>query len=105
MAEIQVTVEGDRIETRELPLLDLAPYRAGDKAAKQALAGELRDACEQVGFLALKNHGISDRLLARTIEQNKRFCALPPEQKLEIKIDRDHGAGQNSALAPPALSR
>jgi isopenicillin N synthase-like dioxygenase len=89
MAEIQVTVEGDKIETRELPLLDLGPYRAGDKAAKRALADQLREACEQVGFLALKNHGIDDRLLERTIEQNKRFCALPLEQKLKIKIDQN----------------
>lgn len=88
MAEIQVTVEGNNPETRELPLLDLAPYRAREKGSKQRLADELRHASEEVGFLALANHGIPTDLTDRTIAQNKRFCALPAEDKLKIKIDQ-----------------
>lgn len=89
MAEIEVKVDGDRIETRELPLLDLADFKAGKEGAKEKLAKELQIASEEIGFLALANHGISQDLLDRTIAENKRFCELPLEEKLKIKIDQN----------------
>lgn len=89
MAEIEVTVGEGRIETRQLPLLDLGPYRAGEAGAKEALAEQLRQASEQLGFLALINHGIPDDLLERMVAEDKRFCALPLEEKLKIKVDQN----------------
>ena len=89
MVEVEVTVGQDRVETRDLPLLDLGPYFAGEPGAKEALAQELKFACEEIGFLAIKNHGIPQELLDRAIEENKRFCALPLERKLEIEIDQN----------------
>ena len=88
MAKIDVTVEGD-IETRDLPLLDLGDYLAGDERGKAELAEELRFASETVGFLALKNHGIPQSLLDRAIDENKRFCDLPLEEKLNIQVDQN----------------
>lgn len=92
LVELDVKVEseqGYQIETRELPLLDLGGYLAGDGSTKSALARELRQAAEEIGFLAVKNHGIPQSLLDRAIEEDKRFCALPLERKLEIKIDQN----------------
>ncbi|MBT3916717.1 MAG: isopenicillin N synthase family oxygenase [Rhodospirillaceae bacterium] len=88
MVEVEVTVDGDSIETRDLPLLDLAPYFANEPGSKESLAEELRRASEEVGFLALKNHGIPQELLDRSIEENKRFGALPMDEKLKIKVDQ-----------------
>jgi isopenicillin N synthase-like dioxygenase len=81
--------EQRHVETRELPLLDLGPYLAGDETAKAPLAAELRDACETVGFLAIKNHGVADELLERMLAENERFCAMPMDEKLKITIDQD----------------
>ncbi len=89
LATVAVTVGEDAIETRALPVLDLGPFLAGDEGAKQSLAGELRQAAEEIGFLAIANHGVSQDLLDRMLEQNERFCALPIEQKLAMKIDHN----------------
>ena len=54
MVNVEVTVGADdHVETRDLPLLDLAPYFAAEAGAKEALAAELRRAAQEVGFLAL----------------------------------------------------
>ena len=88
LAKIDVTVGGD-IETRDLPLLDLGNYLAGDDSGKEELAEELRFASETVGFLALKNHGIPQSLMDRAIDENTRFCNLPLEEKLKIQVDQN----------------
>ena len=80
LVEVEVTIgDDDIVETRELPLLDLAPYYAGEPGAKEALAIELRNAAEEIGFLALINHGIDWSLIEGAIAENKRFHALPDE--------------------------
>jgi len=88
LTKVKVTVGESKVETRDLPLLDLGDYLSGDESAKLALVDELRYASETVGFLALKNHGIPQSLLDRAIAENERFCALPLEEKLKIQIDQ-----------------
>ncbi len=89
LVKIDVTVDDDKVESRNLPLLDLGPYRAGEPGAKSRLAAELRQAGEEVGFLALINHGISQSLLDRALAEDRRFCALPLEEKLKIQINEN----------------
>lgn len=98
LAKVEVTVGEDTVETRDLPLLDLAPYFAGTPGAKTALAAELRQAAEEVGFLALANHGISQDLLDRMLAADKRFCDLPVNEKMEIQVNR-HQRGYIQARA------
>ena len=90
MVKVEVTIGEERaVETRDLPVLDLSGFRAGDAAAKASLAKELRHACEEVGFLALVGHGVPQELLDRMIAEDKRFCALPAADKLKIKVDHN----------------
>jgi len=90
IVKVEVSIgEDGRIETRDLPLLDLAPFQASEPGAKEALALELRHACEEVGFLALTGHGIPEDLLERAVAESRRFIALPTEEKMKIKIDQN----------------
>ncbi len=90
LVEIEVTIGNDDcVETRELPLLDLAPYYAGEPGAKEALAIELRNAAEEIGFLALINHGVDWNLIESAVAENKRFHALPDEEKMKIAVDQN----------------
>lgn len=98
MAQVKVKVDAGTVETRYLPLLDLGPYRSGEPGAKKRLAAELRQASEEVGFLALINHGIPQSLLDRALAEDSRFCALPLEEKLKIQID-EHQRGYIRAKA------
>jgi isopenicillin N synthase-like dioxygenase len=46
-----------------IPILDLAPYLAGEPGADVRLAAELRRACEEIGFYFIVNHGVPTRLI------------------------------------------
>ena len=43
-----------------IPSVDLADFLSGDQKRKTAFVEELGKAYEEVGFVALKNHGVSD---------------------------------------------
>jgi isopenicillin N synthase-like dioxygenase len=80
----------DVIEATEIPVLDLAAYLAGDAAAAARLAGELHDACTNVGFFYVRNHGVASELIDATFAEAARFHAQPLEKKLALRIDRDN---------------
>jgi isopenicillin N synthase-like dioxygenase len=62
-----------------IPILDLA--LAQDPATKPAFLSELRHALMEVGFLYLKNVGISDETFKQVIEEGKGFFDIPNEEK------------------------
>ena len=75
-----------------IPILDLGPYLAGEQGALPPLARALREACEDVGFYFVINHGIPRALIERTFEQARRVLALSPRRKRELQIN-EHIAG------------
>src|SRR5215467_2888727 len=73
-----------------IPLLDVAPYLAGEPGARERLGAELRWAFENVGFYYLRGHGIPPSLIDATFAQAARFHALPMEQKLAVTINEEN---------------
>ncbi len=78
------------MEATEIPVLDLAAYLAGEEAALERLAGELRDACTGIGFFYVRNHGVAGALIDATFAEARRFHAQPIAAKLALRIDRDN---------------
>lgn len=76
----------------EIPSLDLADFLSGDKERKQKFVQALGTAYTNIGFVAVKNHGLSDELTTNLYDVIKRFFALPEEIKL--KYARPELAGQ-----------
>ena len=74
----------------EIPIIDLGPYRAGAPGALERVAAELDHACREIGFFFIKNHGVSEDLIARVFAQSKAFHDLPLEQKAKTPINRDN---------------
>lgn len=68
-----------------IPVVDLAEFLSGDKTKKQKFVQELGKAYEDVGFVAVKNHGIPDDLIADLYKYVQQFFALPREKKLEYE--------------------
>jgi isopenicillin N synthase-like dioxygenase len=71
----------------QIPVIDFAPFLNGDVAAQQTVAAEIDRACQEIGFLYLRNHGVPKELLDRVFAQAKRFFALPLEVKQQIAWD------------------
>ena len=68
-----------------LSTLDLSTLVPGSGStgtdSEQALASQLRLACETDGFFYLINHGVDADLIASTFSQSKHFFQLPTDQK------------------------
>lgn len=68
-----------------IPVVDLADFLSGDKSRKQKFVQELGKAYEEVGFVAVKNHGIPDDLIADLYKYVQQFFSLPSETKLSYE--------------------
>lgn len=68
-----------------IPVVDLSDFLSGDPARKQKFVSELGKAYEEVGFVAVKNHGIPDDLIADLYKNVQQFFQLPDEVKLSYE--------------------
>jgi isopenicillin N synthase-like dioxygenase len=69
-----------------IPVVDLADFQSGDRKRKEQFVNALGKAYEEVGFVAVKNHGIPDKLIADLYKYVQQFFALPTEKKLQYEI-------------------
>lgn len=65
-----------------IPVVDLSDFLSGEESRKQKFVQELGRAYEEVGFVAVKNHGIPDDLIADLYKYVQQFFAQPSETKL-----------------------
>ena len=72
-----------------IPILDVSKLRDGSLAGVTSVAAELRDYLENVGFLYIKGHDVPRQSVEAVREAGKRFHALPLEEKLKIKMDKN----------------
>ena len=69
-----------------IPVVNLADFLSGDPQLKQAFVNQLGKAYEEVGFVAVKNHGISDELIADLYKYVQQFFSLPSDAKRKYEI-------------------
>lgn len=91
-----------------IPSLDLADFTAGSPSQKAAFVAKLAEAYQNIGFVAIKNHGLSQDLQNRLYGSIKDFFSLPDEvkskyEKPEIGFQRgytgkgkEHAKGRNT---------
>lgn len=68
-----------------IPVVDLADFLSGDEGRKQSFVQQLGTAYEEVGFVAVKNHGIPDDLIADLYKYVQQFYAQPDNVKLSYE--------------------
>jgi isopenicillin N synthase-like dioxygenase len=69
-----------------IPSVNLADFISGDAEKKSAFVKKLGDAYEEIGFVAVKNHGIPDALIAKLYTQVETFFELPYEAKRSYEV-------------------
>lgn len=69
-----------------IPQLDLSEFKSGDAVRKGNFVRQLGQAYEEIGFVAIKNHGLSDEISEELYEQVKLFFALPDDVKKKYEI-------------------
>src|SRR5689334_9128997 len=83
-----VTIEKGGREMRttdpaQIPVIDVHSLVAGTEG-RDAVAAQIRRACEESGFFYIVGHGVDEALQQRLEESSRRFFALEPEAKLRI---------------------
>ena len=69
-----------------IPAVDLEDFLSGDPVRKASFVDQLGNAYEEVGFVALKNHGVPDELISNLYEYVQQFFSLPLEKKLAFEV-------------------
>jgi isopenicillin N synthase-like dioxygenase len=92
----------------QIPSLDLASFTKGNADSKAKFVQELGTAYNNIGFVAIRNHYLSDELQNRLYAAIKKFFALPDDVKKKyedlalagqrgyIGKGKEHAKGRNT---------
>ncbi|UJR13017.1 hypothetical protein I4U23_000043 [Adineta vaga] len=86
----------------KIPIIDFGRFLNGSQEEKSEVAKQIGEACRNVGFFYLKNHGISAKLTEDTLVQVERYFALPLDMKMKDAVtgrSKDDGRGYQPFLA------
>ena len=72
---------------QNIPSVNLADFISGDEIRKQKFINEIGKAYEEIGFVALKGHFLSENLVDNLYGEIKNFFSLPVETKRSYEID------------------
>lgn len=67
-----------------IPEIDLGPMFGDDPQARAEVGAQIRQACLQVGFFYIVNHGVPQPVIAQAFDATERFFDLPLAQKQAV---------------------
>ena len=76
----------------DIPLIDIAPLRAGNDAGERAVARANGRACREIGFFYITGHGVPQATVATVFQTAAAFFAAPEQAKAAATFT---GAGGN----------
>ena len=88
-----------------VPTIDIGPYFDGGKAARQAVARQIGDACETIGFFSIVGHPVPQPLIDQTFETAAAFYDQPQEVKDAVKPDNSAAARGYHRLGTKNLAK
>ena len=76
----------ERSDFDAVPLIDFSGMLSGTADAKRRVAAELRDACIDVGFFYIANHGVPQDLVDAMFDMAPRLFGLPLADKMRWHV-------------------
>ncbi len=76
---------------KEIPSLDLADFASGIAEKKAKFVKDLGEAFNNIGFVAIKNHGLTDQLTKKLYEVYQKFFFSTDELKQQYELPELHG--------------
>ncbi|MBO3698953.1 isopenicillin N synthase family oxygenase [Roseivirga sp. E12] len=70
----------------EVPSLDLADFTSGNPEKKAAFVQALGEAYNNIGFVAIKNHGLTDEMTTKLYSTIQEFFGLTDEVKQQYEV-------------------
>ncbi len=78
------TTTARRLEFDSIPIIDLQPFLSGNESERRQVAERIGDACRQIGFFYVVNHGIPEGVTNGLFNQTQKFFRQPLEEKLKL---------------------
>ena len=75
------------LDFSEIPVIDIAPLIRSRPEAKPQTVDAIARACQEVGFMYVRNHDFPAAILDRLVEEAKRFFALPMVDKKSVAVE------------------
>ncbi len=101
--------DADRPDFDTVPLIDLSGMHSGNAGDKARLAAELRDACINVGFFYIENHGVPQDLIDAMFNIAPHLFGLPLADKMRWHVKKSAHllgyVGMREENANPAAGR
>ena len=72
---------------QKIPSVDLQDFLSNDYEKKTAFTEKIGSAFNEIGFVALKGHFLSDELTTNLYKEIKRFFQLSEEDKKRYEIE------------------
>lgn len=79
-------LHAERLDFDRIPVIDVSATLGGDPGALRQTAKEVRQACVNVGFFYVHNHGVPERGIEAAQQRAKQFFALSLDEKLKYDI-------------------
>jgi len=76
---------------KEIPSLDLSDFTSGQPEKKAKFVNDLGEAFNHIGFVAIKNHGLTDELTEQLYRTFQKFFSFPDEFKQQYERPELHG--------------
>ncbi|WP_462253362.1 isopenicillin N synthase family dioxygenase [Ekhidna sp.] len=81
----------------EIPSLDLADFTSGTREQKEEFVKSLGQAYTNIGFVSIKNHGLSDELTENLYSSVEKFFRL--EDHVKLAYEKKELAGQRGYIS------
>ena len=78
-----------------VPVIDIAPFLSGSPEGRCQVAAAVGQACEDIGFLIVKGHGVPRELVGDMYDISRRFFDLPLDEKMKT-----HGRERSRGYGP-----
>jgi isopenicillin N synthase-like dioxygenase len=76
--------------TRAIPVIDVSPAFQGGPSGLAAVGGQVRAACEHIGFFYIAGHGVPQEVVDAAFRASREFHALPLEDKLRLRLNENN---------------
>ena len=77
-----------RLDFSEIPVIDISPLVDGNAEQLERTVAALDRACSDVGFIYIRNHGVSRDLVTRLAQQARLFFNRSMDEKMRIVLDQ-----------------
>src|ERR1700760_1876189 len=82
------STSGPLTDFDRIPVIDLAGLAQDIPQAKERIAIALRQACTEVGFFYIINHGVPEDLIRKVFSEGKRLFDRPLPDKMAIHVKK-----------------